>query len=171
MDHQAPYDARAVANYFLDLADERNQKLTQVQLLKLLYFAHGWYLSSYGKSLISHDFEAWTYGPVVKVVRDEFKSFGEEPITSRAAKLDIFSGSKSIVEPDLEHHDSIFVRLIFDAYYIYDAWQLSSMTHEEGSPWDVLWNSSEPVGRLALRIRNEDIKKHFDNLPQRFALV
>ena len=45
MQQSAPYDARAVANFLLDLADERSVPLTQMSLLKILYFAHGWYLA------------------------------------------------------------------------------------------------------------------------------
>ena len=35
------YDARAVANFLLDLADRDGRPLTQVALLKILYFADG----------------------------------------------------------------------------------------------------------------------------------
>src|SRR5713226_2625981 len=117
----APYDARAVANLLLDVADSRNLWLTQMSLLKIIYFAHGWYLSETGNSLIKQDFEAWEYGPVVKVVRDEFKTFGRSRITERASKLDIYSGKRSIVEPDLSPDDVRFVISTFDAYHVYDA--------------------------------------------------
>ena len=154
----------------LDIADARGVPLTQISLLKLLYFGHGWYLSETGTSLIAQEFEAWERGPVLKVVRDEFKSFGKKAITTRALKLDIYSGRRSKVPPDLTPDDAAFVKSIFEAYHVYDALQLSDMTHEADSPWDRLWNSSEPVGRLALRLRNEDIKAHFDSLAKRFRL-
>ncbi len=167
---RTPYDARAVANLLLDIADAQNVHLTQVSLLKLLYFAHGWYLARSGKPLILQAFEAWERGPVVKVVRDEFKAFGKRPITTRASKLDIYSGRRSRVAPDVSPEDVQFVSSIFDAYHVYDAWQLSQISHETASPWDRLWNSSEPIGRLALRLRDEDIKAHFVGLSKRFRL-
>jgi uncharacterized phage-associated protein len=166
----APYDARAISNLLLDLADSRNVRLTQVSLLKLLYFAHGWYLARTATPLIAQQFEAWEHGPVVKVVRDEFKAFRERPITRRACKLDIYSGQRSEVVPQVSPEDANFVASIFETYHVYDAWQLSDMTHETDSPWDRVWNSSEPIGRLALRLRNEDIKAHFDGLSKRFRL-
>ncbi|QDO96443.1 DUF4065 domain-containing protein [Ferrovibrio terrae] len=165
-----PYDARAVANLLLDIADSRNLKLTQLSLLKLLYFAQGWYLAKNRTPLIKQDFEAWEYGPVIKVVRDEFKVFGKKPITARAHKLDLYKNERVLVEPVLSNHDTNFVNEIFDAYHVYDAWRLSGMTHEKGSPWDLLWNATEPTGRLALRIRNDDIKRHFDGLGARFRV-
>jgi uncharacterized phage-associated protein len=166
----SPYDARAVANFFLDLAEARRLTLTQIAILKLLYFAHGWYLAIEGQPLISQEFEAWKHGPVVKVVRDAFKNYEAAPITERARKLNILTGARTLVEPDLTHADGAFIRKIFDAYHVYDAWELSDMTHEVGSPWDQIWNSANPIGRLALRIKNEDIRAYFDRLPRRFPV-
>jgi uncharacterized phage-associated protein len=170
MSSLAPYDATAIANLLLDLADERNLKLTQMSLLKLLYFAHGWYLSSNNKPLLIQEFEAWQYGPVIKVVRDEFKDFESRSITRRATKLNILTNERLIVEPKLSSEDRLFVLSIFDFYQVYDAWQLSEMTHEPESPWDRIWNSESPIGRLALRIENDDIKAHFDGLPNRLGI-
>lgn len=165
-----PYDARAIANFLLDIAETRKLELTQLSLLKLLYFAHGWYLAKTGSPLVKQEFEAWEYGPVIKVIRDEFKPFGKKPIKARAYKLDLYKNQRVLVEPILATQDENFVREIFDAYHVYDAWSLSNMTHEKGSPWDVVWNSSEPMGRFALRIRNEDIKQHFIGVGTRFRL-
>ncbi|KAA2236966.1 Panacea domain-containing protein [Salinarimonas soli] len=157
----APYDARVVANLILDMAEERGLELTQVSLLKILYFSHGWFLALNDRPLIKQDFEAWKHGPVVKVVRDEFKRFGGGPISSRATRLDLLTGSRIEVPAVVSGSDYDFVQAIFDEYRGYSAWQLSDMTHERGSPWDRIWHSSEPLGRLALRIHNEDIKNHF----------
>ena len=88
----APYDSRVVANYLLDLASARKLTLTQLELYKILYFAHGWYLSSFSKPLLSQEFEAWQLGPVVKVLRDQFGKFGAKPITAKAEKLNILTG-------------------------------------------------------------------------------
>jgi uncharacterized phage-associated protein len=165
-----PYDARAIANFILDLGDRRGTRLTQMSLLKILYFAFGWYLVTHGKRLIQQDLEAWEYGPVVKVVRDEFKNFGKKVITGRARKLDIFSGQRVVVQPNLNLEDANFISAIFESYHVYNGWKLSEMTHEEGSPWDRLWNASGPIGRLGLRIKDEDIKSHFSSLPKRISV-
>jgi uncharacterized phage-associated protein len=166
-----PYDARAIANLLLDIAEQKKIALTQMSLLKLLYFAHGWYLTVNQQPLLKQEFEAWKYGPVVKVVRDEFNRFGKAPITERATVLDIFSGKRAPAEPDVGMADQGFVKAIFDSYHHYNAWKLSEMTHEEGSPWDQLWNSESPVGRIGLRIKNEEIKSHFDGLHRRIRLA
>ena len=167
MDAHAPYDARAVANLILDFGESRKLRLTQLSLYKILYFAHGWYLVKTGEPLITQDFEAWEFGPVVKVLREEFRGFGKQRIAGRAHRLDIFSGERSVVEPLLAQEDRDFVESILGAYQSYHAWRLSEMTHEIGSPWDKVWNASEPIGRLGLRITNAEIKAHFDRLPER----
>jgi uncharacterized phage-associated protein len=165
---RAPYDARAVANFFLDLADQSRTSLTQMALLKLLYFAQGWHLARSDAPLVLQDFEAWQFGPVIKIVRDEFSAFGDNAIRGRATRFDLMKGQRSVVLPNLADEDQAFVKSILVAYRGYDAWQLSELTHEAGSPWDCLWNSNAPVGRLGLRIRNEDIRNHFVGISQRF---
>lgn len=122
-----------------------------MELYKILYFAHGWYLSSFSKPLLSQEFEAWQLGPVVKVLRDQFGKFGAKPITTKAEKLNILTGEFETVFSAMTSEDKAFVGHIFDSYHHYGAWKLSEMTHESGSPWDLLWNSRNPVGRLALR--------------------
>lgn len=157
----APYDGRLIANLVLDLGDRALVPVTQMMLLKIIYFSHGWYLARTGSPFIRQQFEAWKYGPVVKVVRDSFKDFGAMPITGRAKRLNIFTNEfEDIVEevgaPDLAH-----IAAMFRTYSKYNAWALSDMTHEHGSPWDDVWNSAEPIGRLGMRIRDEDIRSHF----------
>lgn len=166
----APYDARAVGNYVLDLGDRVNVNITQISLLKIIYFAHGWYLTAFSIPLVKQPIEAWQYGPVIKVVRDAFKDFGKKPITSRAERLNLETGELLRVEPLLNSEDAKFVEQIFQAYIGYGAFELSEMTHERNSPWDNIWNSTESVGRLGLRIRNDEIKQHFDNLPHKLSL-
>jgi uncharacterized phage-associated protein len=165
-----PYDARAVANFLLDHAEARGLQLTQMSLLKLIYFCHGWYLSRFGKPLVYNDFEAWELGPVIRIVRECFKSCGDGPIRKRAERLNIHTGEIAVVDPLLADVDADFVRSVFDRYQVYGAWQLSEMTHEVGSPWDRLWNAEGLVIRLGLRIKNEEIKSHFDALARREML-
>ncbi|MXO59751.1 DUF4065 domain-containing protein [Altererythrobacter salegens] len=81
-----PYDAREVSNHIIKLAINSRLELTQMSLLKIVFFAHGWYLVSKGAPLIRQPVEAWEYWPVVKVVRDAFKEFGKKPINKFAER-------------------------------------------------------------------------------------
>lgn len=161
MTGSAPYDAREVSNFVIRLANENDLTLTQMSLLKIVFYAHGWYLASAGGPLFRQPVEAWEYGPVVKVVRDAFKDFGKGPITRPAERLDLQTGELVPVPDRLSSDDEDFVRSIFKLYSNKSAFELSDMTHERDSPWDKVWNSKVAVGRLGLRIKNEEIKDYF----------
>ena len=166
----APYDARSVANLILDYADEIGEGLTQLQLYKILYFAHGWYLSCEKTPLISQSFQAWKFGPVVGVVREAFKAFGDQIISGRAKRLDIYSGNMVETDPVKKIDDVEFVKKIVDFYHTYNGWELSDMTHEKDSPWDRVWNSEKPIGNLGLVLEEGNIMSYFSNLPKRFTM-
>jgi len=57
-----------------------------MQLIKLVYIAHGWTLGLYNQPLIGKQVEAWTYGPVIPSVYHDFKHYGRDPITQQKAK-------------------------------------------------------------------------------------
>jgi uncharacterized phage-associated protein len=163
-----PYDARSVANLVLDRVAELGSDVTQMQLYKIVYFAHGWYLATRRQKLVSQSFEAWSYGPVVRVLRDAFKDFGKEPITSKAERFDLFTGELLPIESLQDRKDIEFINQIVDFYHVYDGWKLSDLTHETGSPWDQVWNAKNPVGNLGLRLDDEAIRSYFVQLPKRF---
>lgn len=169
-DSAAPYDAREVGNYILKLANDAGQDVTQMSLLKIVFYAHGWYLASKGVALFRQPVEAWEHGPVIKVVRDAFKIFGNKPIKKFAEKVDLETGECVPVGCDLSHEDRIFVENVFKQYGRISAFDLSDMTHEPGSPWDRVWNSKAPIGRLGLRIKNEEIREYFLQMINRGTL-
>ena len=66
----------------LELAKNPHYKeITTMQLLKLVYIAHGWMLGLYDLPLIS-DEVAWLYGPVIPNLYKEIKSYGGGPVES-----------------------------------------------------------------------------------------
>ena len=48
-------EAVTVANRFLAIAKKRGDTLTPIQILKLVYIAHGWMLGLYGRPLIKDE--------------------------------------------------------------------------------------------------------------------
>jgi uncharacterized phage-associated protein len=57
--------AHTVANRFLELAEAEGRSLTPLQLMKLVYIAHGWMLGIHQRPLIKDHIEAWKLGPVI----------------------------------------------------------------------------------------------------------
>jgi len=83
-----PYDPKAIANYFLELAERDNRPLSPMKIQKLIYYANGWYLGITGEPLIDEQVEAWTFGPVIPSIYREFREFGNRPITERATNIE-----------------------------------------------------------------------------------
>ena len=167
------FDAKAVANFFLDLAEERGVPLTPMKLQKLVYYAHGWHLGLTGEPLIQEDVEAWPYGPVVTSLYHEFKHHGNNPIDTRATVTEWPTGSRSFnlrevaaALPDDQNTDYArrLLARVWDAYGQWTAVQLSNATHESGTPWDQVWQRYKSIGVIPrhTKIPNESIRSAFE---------
>jgi uncharacterized phage-associated protein len=155
------HDARAVANFLLDYADAKRAKVKLMALLKMIFYAHGWYLSMKKEPLIAQPFEAWEYGPVVRSVWEAFKGNGKKPLKTRAHRLDVITNSYFQVREPISDDEANFLRHIFDAYGHVDAFDLSAATHIEGSPWDEVWNAPKGAVNVGMKIPNDEIQKWF----------
>ena len=140
-----PYHAKAIANYFLEYAWERNKDLNPMKIQKLTYFSHGWYLAIEDEPLISQAIEAWDYGPVIPTLYHEFKEYGSGPIRDLATSIAITSRKPLKFHydaPQIEDSPSSLADTkelldrIWEVYGDFTAIQLSSLTHREGTPWD-----------------------------------
>lgn len=143
-----------VANKFIRLAEEGEQFLTPLQVIKLVYIAHGFSLVRLGRALTRDKAEAWRYGPVYRALYSSLRDYKSGPILEEIPKFppDDFL-------PDEEE-------LIKNVYYTYcdlSGVQLSSMTHKQGTPWYVTWNHD---GENAT-IPDELIREHYIELDRR----
>lgn len=121
------YDARVIANYFLDLSERDRIPIFPLKMQKLIYLAHGWSLALRGFPLIEDQVEAWKYGPVVANVYHAFKKYGSSAIREHASAphIEIDMQSKSLIEA------------VWKSYAKYTGVQLSALTHEPGYAWDL----------------------------------
>ncbi|MEI6830110.1 MAG: type II toxin-antitoxin system antitoxin SocA domain-containing protein [Synechococcaceae cyanobacterium ELA445] len=147
-------DSISVANWFIDTAKTKGQRITAMKLQKLVYFAHGWYLALYDKPLVNERVEAWRWGPVFRDIYDAAKKYGSEPIDSHIESL--FGGDCPIQQGD---ERIPFLVRIWETYGNYSASQLSRMTHEVGGPWDTTW--SKDPGRRSMDIDDDTIKDFY----------
>jgi uncharacterized phage-associated protein len=149
------HDARAIANFFLDRAEKTGVALTIMTLLKVLYFAHAWYLAKSGKPLIAQPFEAWRHGPVNRVVYDQFKDYGERVLNKRAVSFDPSALKFRPTEYSFDAETIEFLCNIFDYYSKFHPFKLSHLTHEKGGPWDIIWTAAEKRAIPGMIIPNE----------------
>jgi uncharacterized phage-associated protein len=155
------YEAKAVANHFLDLAAENNTSLTPMKLQKLVFFAHGWHLGLYGEPLIADPIQAWKFGPVVPALYHEFKHVGAGAIAGKATDFDFANGT--LVQPTVEKEDMRSLHLLDQVWKIYaplSGVALSNLTHLPSTPWDKAWSASG--GAMNTVISEEDIKQYFE---------
>lgn len=156
------YPTKAVANKFIDIANGKGLSLSPMKLQKLVYFAHGWYLSlTNGQPLIDEKIEAWRYGPVVPSLYHEFKSQGKKAIQNYATDID---NNFDIVTPQLPVDEKLlaFINKIWEVYGKYDGIQLSNITHKTDTPWAKIWGENGVPKNTD--IPDTDIKEYFDKI-------
>lgn len=126
------FSAIAVANTILDLSAKRNiNDVTPMKLQKLIFFTHALYLKKHGENIISDQVEKWRYGPVYRDVYREFNGFGDQRISNYANNAD---GSIDIIPRDRKNvYD--FIDKVLDAFGDVNAYELSDLTHMEGTAW------------------------------------
>jgi len=160
------YDVRAIANWFIDRAEQDGKLLTAMKLQKLIYVAHGWSLAS-DIPLVHEAVEAWKWGPVFRSLYREFREFGSEPITRRATAFDgatLIDREISIFDYEEGGNIVEFLESVWQAYGNYTAGQLSNITHREGTPWHQMYKLMGHKIRPFCIIPNNSIAEHYKKL-------
>lgn len=145
-------DARIVANRFLELARQKGRQLTPMQLLKLVYIAHGWTLGLTGQPLIDQKVEAWQYGPVIRDLYNATRQYGggkiTAPVVAFPAKLT--PAQESMIDQ------------VFELYGKMGGIALSNITHMPDTPWERTYKP----GQFGEIIDNDLIAEHYRRLKQ-----
>ena len=141
------YSVKELANWVLDFAEHRGERLTNMAFNKLVYFAYEFSLREKGRKLTAAKIEAWDHGPVFREVYSAFKNFGADQISSRASRYNTGTNSVEIVIPDLAPNDEAIMVEALDSLIRLPAYILRELSHEAGGAWDRVWNhdrSSNP---------------------------
>lgn len=153
------HDSLAVANEVLRVAKSKKLGLTLMQLLKLVYLAQGWSLALLKKPIVEDDVEAWQYGPVYPRVYREFNRYGPNRI-GKYAEND-FSGLQ--YSSDFDDNDLIVIKSVVNSYGHLHAFKLSELTHQPGTPWNIIYNDEGPYSVIPTDL----IRDHFISLKRR----
>ena len=121
-----------INNYFARKFDYNVDPITQMQVVKLLYFAYGRFLAKNNKRLFSSPILHLQYGPVVEEVYQRFR--GMVVLDPDKPDKQAFE-DYNLVSSDVEI--SNLLQKIDEDYSDYTASGLSRITHRAGSPWSM----------------------------------
>jgi uncharacterized phage-associated protein len=156
----------AIANEFIRRAAADGKGLTQMQLQKLVYIAHGWNLAINGAPLTRDEPEAWDYGPVYKELRRALRPYGRDEVTREIRKSEYVPGTFDD-NPDepavaaLTPEEQAVVDRVYRDYGKFHAFQLSALTHRAGTPWTEVYANG--AGKFD-EIPPQMIRDHFVEL-------
>ncbi len=159
--------AAAVANAVLQMADAEGRALTHMQLQKLVYITHGWHLAVTARPLISETVEAWKYGPVIPELYELLKQFGREPVTAPLAWWDYEAGARRTTVPRFPKESQEVIDRVWGAYKHLNGLQLSTLTHQKGTPWYVTAGELPEHKRRGLVIPERLIQEHYVEIGRR----
>lgn len=116
--------AQDIGRYFIYLANQERQPITNKKLQKLVYYAQAWSLVLNNKRLFNEPIEAWVHGPAVRSLYIQYKRFGFEPIREEIIPetLNIAGKTKKLLNT------------VWKAYGRLDAGYLEMLAHSE-KPW------------------------------------
>ena len=161
----------AIANEFIRRARAEGRTLTQMQLQKLVYIAHGWNLAVNGRPLTYDAPEAWDYGPVYRELHRALRPYGRDGVTSDIRNSDYVVGSfdedpGAFTIAKLDADETAVIDRVYQDYGKFHAFQLSALTHRPGTPWTKFYNDGQ--GRSE-EIHADLIRTYFVDLATKTA--
>lgn len=138
-----------VANFFIEMMQYDEDKLTNLKLNKMLYYAQGHSLKRLGRRLFDEEIQAWDYGPVVASVYQAFKQYGTDGIEQVCGEF------------SADHFTEGEQRLLLDVGRVYGQYTGTALvrkTHVKGSPWDQVYDPN--VKNIIIPI--DSIERYFN---------
>lgn len=125
----------------------------------------------YEEPLVRNKFEAWKYGPVQRVLYEQFKTFKDRPIRMlRATYIDPESGTDLYRPPNIKEEHARVIEQVLDKYEKFSAGQLVDQSHVEDGPWEYVWRQAEEVIYPGMKIPDSLILEHFKRLSPIFTV-
>lgn len=148
------HDMKTAASYLYGRYEEAyGQKIDEMKLHKLMYFAQRESLIRTGEPLFDAEFQGWRFGPVLPALREVYKASDFAPLE----ELEL-------------GEDQAALDAVFDEYAGTDSWNLSLLSHGE-----ICWKRSRkgvaPHESSSNPIPLEDIRADADRMKKRRALL
>lgn len=130
------------ANELIALSVKEKKPLTHMKIQKLVYISHGWSLFNFEESLTIDNPEAWRLGPVYRLLWNRLQYAGNYAITStiQEDKLLPYPGAEA---GKLKDKGRELINGVLKSYGGLTAFQLSALTHQQGTPWRDIYGKGE----------------------------
>ena len=138
------YSAVEIARFVIDYCTRNGMPISNLHLQKILYFLQV-HFAKKNVRLYREDTYAWQYGPVEPNVYYLFSGYGGSKISNRYPS-------------SIDNRIETEIKPIIRKLAVMSAWNLVSLTHVEGGPWDRTYNHKEGADNI---IEFDELKKDF----------
>ena len=143
------HDMKTAASYLCGRYEETyDQKIDEMKLHKLMYFAQRESLIQRDEPLFEAEFQGWRFGPVLPALREVYKANDFAPLE----ELELGA-------------DQAVLDAVFDEYAETDSWNLSLLSHGEIC-WKRSRNWRAEDGRYIPRADRFLDEKHYLEIPK-----
>lgn len=145
-----PAWSEEIAYQFVILASDSGEEITQLQLQKLIYIAHGWCLFTSGQPLTGDRPEAAPFGPTYRRLAERLAICGLQPVWK-----------EQLPQPDtsaLDEREVELITAVWNDHRGLASEQLSAVTRGPDAPWSTLWADGRGSGQ---EISHRLIRRHF----------
>jgi len=144
-----------IADFFIALADESGDAMTNLKVQKLVYYAQAWHLALKNSPLFEEDFQAWVHGPVLPNLYFKFREKG----IHGSAPIPV-ENSLDVVIEKLDAETVKFLFEVANEYMVFTGYALEEMTHQE-DPWRIARGEVAADERSEEIISKESIQKFY----------
>ena len=145
--------ANTVADYFLALANECEEPITNMKLNILVYYTQAWCLAVFDRPLFADEIEAWVHGPVLRTLYNTYKQFRWTPIITGDLNVEEIRQQFS---PELQE----LLDDISEIYLPKTTYALEQLTQSE-EPWIVARQGLAPYEPSSNLITEDSMKNYY----------
>lgn len=123
-----------VAKYIINKCTLDNYPISNLKLLKILYYIQIAFLQKFGEPCFEDDIQARKFGPVVPQVYRHYRKYSSLPIDIQYSDKDLpkfKETQKKLIDSIIEDKREKYV------------WDLVTETHEKGSAWHTIYREGE----------------------------
>lgn len=151
--------ASDVARYFLALAVEDGDLISNLKMQKLVYYAYAWTLVKNDRQLFGEPIQAWANGPVVPSLYQELRCYGAGPIGADflgIASEEAFERLSGEFPEDVRET----LNAVYENYMRLSAFDLVVLTHDE-KPWQEARRGLGDQERSSRPLRDVDVIEEY----------